>query len=159
MKALWLSLAMLVTGVAHAAIDVYSFHSEEARLRYQKLTAELRCPKCQNNDIADSNAPIAADLRREVHRMVEEGKSDQEVIAYMTARYGDFVLYKPKVNETTWMLWYGPFVLLGIGAVVVLVLSRNRRRTAGNAGDGATEALDPNERERLQQLLQQDHKK
>jgi len=94
----WLTAAVLglsLAGVAKAAIDTYQFRDEAERERYQQLTKELRCPKCQNQDIADSNAPIAADLRREIFRMLGEGKNNQQIVDFMVDRYGDFVRYKP----------------------------------------------------------------
>jgi cytochrome c-type biogenesis protein CcmH len=84
------------------------------------LTQTLRCPKCQNQDIADSNAPIAADLRREVYQLIVQGKTDQQITDFMVARYGDFVRYKPALNKRTWILWYGPLALLILGLSVVL---------------------------------------
>ncbi|MGH8483090.1 MAG: cytochrome c-type biogenesis protein, partial [Pseudomonas sp.] len=87
----WLAAAMLglsLAGVAHAAIDTYQFADDAERERYKDLTKELRCPKCQNQDIADSNAPIAADLRREIFRMLGEGKSNAQIVEFMVDRYG-----------------------------------------------------------------------
>ena len=86
-----LALGLALTGVARAAIDTYEFKDEAERERFRVLTEELRCPKCQNQNIADSNAPIATDLRREIFRMLEEGKGDDEIVDYLVARYGDFV--------------------------------------------------------------------
>ena len=90
--------------------------------RYIALIHEIRCPKCLNESIADSSAPVAADLRREVRRLMGEGKSDADIKDYLSARYGDFVLYRPRVSEVTWALWAGPFVFLVIGGVVFLYL-------------------------------------
>ena len=104
-------------GMANAAIDTYEFKDEGERARFRTLTEELRCPKCQNQNIADSNAPIATDLRREIFRMLEEGQSNAQIVDFLVLRYGDFVLYKPPVNARTYLLWYGPFVLLGLGAL------------------------------------------
>jgi cytochrome c-type biogenesis protein CcmH len=117
MRALWLVLALAFAGTAHAAIDTYAFDSDAQRARFAGLTRELRCPKCQNQDLGDSNAPIAADLRREIHRLMREGNSDQEVIDYLVARYGEFVRYKPAFEARTWLLWLGPGLLLlgGVG--------------------------------------------
>lgn len=89
-------LALGLVAVAHAAIDTYEFASEAERQRYRTLVEELRCPKCQNQNIADSNAPIAMDLRDEVYQMVEAGKTDAQIIDFLVARYGDFVLYNPR---------------------------------------------------------------
>ncbi|WP_432697765.1 cytochrome c-type biogenesis protein [Marinobacterium sp. YM272] len=143
-------------GVSQAAIEAYDFDNKATELRFQQLTAELRCPKCQNNNIADSNSPIASDLRGEVYRMLNEGASDDQVVDFMVTRYGEFVLYRPRVNEMTWVLWYGPFVLLGVGLLVVVLIARHRRR--GGAAGAAEANLAPEERERLEQLLEQDKK-
>src|SRR5690606_30584825 len=98
-------LGLALWGSAQAAIDTYEFGSDSERARFRQLTEELRCPKCQNQNIADSNAPIATDLRREIFRMLEEGKSDDEIVDYLVDRYGDFVRYKPPVNARTLLLW------------------------------------------------------
>ena len=100
----WLAavvFGLTLTGVAHAAIDTYEFANDAERDRFRELTKELRCPKCQNQDIADSNAPIATDLRREIYRMLGEGKDNQQILDFMVARYGDFVLYKPALTSKT----------------------------------------------------------
>lgn len=94
-------LSVLCAGIAHAAIDAYAFRDDAERARYSELTRELRCPKCQNQDIADSNAPIAADLRKEIYRMLGEGQSNQQIIDFMVDRYGDFVRYKPSLTART----------------------------------------------------------
>ena len=148
----WLAAAVLgmsLAGVAKAAIDTYQFRDDAERERYQQLTKELRCPKCQNQDIADSNAPIATDLRREIFRMLGEGKDDQQIIDFMVDRYGDFVRYKPALTGKTALLWFGPAGLLLAGVVVMAVIVR-RRRTAPTDG---SDALSPEERKRLDQLL------
>src|SRR5476651_958242 len=126
----WLAIAVLSLGladVAHAAIDAYEFRDDAERARYSELTKELRCPKCQNQDIADSNAPIAADLRKEIYRMLGEGQSNQQIIDFMVERYGDFVRYKPALNAKTALLWFGPAGLLLGGFVVIAVIVRRRR--------------------------------
>ena len=151
----WLAavvLGMSLAGVAKAAIDTYQFRDEAERERYQQLTKELRCPKCQNQDIADSNAPIAADLRREIFRMLGEGKSNQQIVDFMVDRYGDFVRYKPALSGRTWLLWFGPGILLAGGFVVLAVIVRRRR---GAAVQGANE-LSAEERERLAKLLEKE---
>jgi cytochrome c-type biogenesis protein CcmH len=148
MFALLLGLGLNLT--AQAAIDAYQFRDEAERARYSKLTRELRCPKCQNQDIADSNAPIAADLRKEIYRMLGEGRSNQQIIDFMVDRYGEFVRYKPELTSRTWLLWFGPAVLL-IGGLVVIGVIVGRRR--GERRD-QVDALSDEERQRLAQLLE-----
>lgn len=142
-------LVLGLAGVAHAAIDTYEFASDAERTRFRELTKELRCPKCQNQDIADSNAPIAADLRKEIFRMLGEGKDDQQIIDFMVDRYGDFVRYKPALNAKTALLWFGPAGLLLTGLVVMAVIVRCRRAAPTDGSD----ALSPEERKRLDHLL------
>lgn len=143
-------LGLSLVGVARAAIDTYQFKDEVERERFRSLTEELRCPKCQNQNIADSNAPIATDLRREIFRMLEEGRSDKEIVDFLVMRYGDFVMYKPPLDSRTWLLWYGPFGLLGLGAIALAVLVL-RRRKVEKAPERAV--LSAAERERLDALL------
>src|SRR6478672_12747241 len=101
--------------------------------RMVKITSELRCLVCQNQTIADSNAALAVDLRREARALLKQGKSDDEVVAYMTARYGDFVLYRPPLKATTMLLWFGPAVMLLGGAAVLIVVLRRRGRMSADA--------------------------
>lgn len=145
-------LGLALVGVARAAIDTYQFRDEVERERFRSLTEELRCPKCQNQNIADSDAPIAADLRREIFRMLEDGRSDKEVVDFLVLRYGDFVMYKPPLDGRTWLLWFGPFALLGLGAVLLVALVIRRRKSAA-APERA--ALSDAERERLDALLKE----
>ena len=147
----WLSVALPVA----AAIDTYEFKDEVTRTRFQALAAELRCPKCQNQNIADSNSPIAEDLRAELHRMLQGGASDTEIVDFMVTRYGEFVLYRPRVSEQTYLLWYGPAVLMIIGIVVVLLISRKRKTPA----DKPNNQLSAREQQRLNDLLKQDENK
>lgn len=109
-----------------AAIDVYQFKDEEKQARFQQLTAELRCPKCQNQNLADSNAEIAKDLRTKVYQMLEADKSDDAIVKYMLERYGEFVLYEPRLTAQTFLLWYGPALLLLIGLVTIALIVRYR---------------------------------
>ncbi len=117
---------MVCAGVqADAALD--------ARLR--ALEEELRCLVCQNQTLADSNAPLAEDLRREVRELAVGGKSDAEIKQYLVARYGDFVLYRPPVKSTTWLLWFGPFVLLVAGGGIWWLITRRRSRKDADDDD------------------------
>lgn len=145
-------LGLSLVGAARAAIDTYQFKDEVERERFRGLTEELRCPKCQNQNIADSNAPIATDLRREIFRMLEEGRSDKEIVDFLVMRYGDFVMYKPPLDSRTWLLWYGPFGLLGLGAIALCVLVLRRRKVEQAP---AQVALSATERERLDALLKE----
>jgi len=110
--------------------------------RMQAIAVELRCLVCQNQTIADSHADLAVDLRNQVREMLRQGKTDREIIDYMTARYGDFVLYRPPVKGTTMLLWFGPAVLLvgGVG-ILWLVLRRRSRRAAEDFEPDEPDAL------------------
>lgn len=121
---------------AQAAIDTYDFADQAERDRYRVLTEELRCPKCQNQNIADSDAPIAMDMRAEIFKKLENGESNDEIVEFLVDRYGDFVRYNPPVNSSTAILWYGPFTLLALGFVMVGVIVIRRRRA------GRVESLD-----------------
>jgi cytochrome c-type biogenesis protein CcmH len=145
-------LGLAVFSTAQAAIDTYEFASEAERQRYRNLVEELRCPKCQNQNIADSDAPIAMDLRAQIYRMLEEGKSNTEIVDFLVSRYGDFVLYKPPVTGRTLLLWYGPAGLLIGGFVLLGVILLRRRRV--NADSPAT-GLSADEQQRLAALLNQ----
>jgi cytochrome c-type biogenesis protein CcmH len=118
---------MAVVSTAQALTDI------EFEGRLKRLESELRCLVCQNQTLADSNAPLAEDLRREVRMLATSGKSDAEIKQYLVARYGDFVLYRPPVQRNTWLLWLGPFaLLLGGGAIWYAIL---RRRNVAERGD------------------------
>ncbi len=141
-----LALAALA-GSANAVIETYEFSDPLLEERYQELSAELRCPKCQNQNIADSNAPIAQDLRRLLHQQLEAGASDEEVLEYMVARYGEFVRYRPRFSGATAVLWLAPLLLLALGVLIVVMNLRKRGDEAG------TDTLSATEREQLAQLL------
>lgn len=112
-------LALLMSTSVWAAIETYQFDSPDQEARFRQLGLELRCPKCQNQAIGDSDAPISKDLRAEVHRLLLEGATDQEIKAFMVARYGRYVLYRPPLDRQTVVLWLGPglFLMLGVGLV------------------------------------------
>ena len=151
MRLFSLLLGALLSLNALAAIDTYDFNDEAERQRFRVLTEELRCPKCQNQNIADSNAPIANDLRREIHRMLDEGQSDEQIVDYLVARYGDFVMYRPPLTAKTLLLWFGPAALLLLALLVVLNIVRRRRQAA--SAPTVTAELSDAERQRLSQLL------
>ena len=106
--------------------------SPDLAQRLKKLESELRCLVCQNQTLAESPAGLAGDLRREVRLLIEQGKSDDEIKTFLQARYGDFVLYKPPVDRKTWLLWFGPFLLLGGGGLLLLWMIRQRKRLAAS---------------------------
>ncbi|HEY8327733.1 MAG TPA: cytochrome c-type biogenesis protein [Rhodanobacter sp.] len=130
---------LLCAGVAHAqAIEPMPFKDHAQELRFQQLTHQLRCPMCQNETLADSNAPIARDLRNQIFQMMQQGRSDEEIKQYLVARYSRFVLYDPPLTPGTWLLWFGPLLILLGGAGVVLVAIRKRSRT-GTATEAPTD--------------------
>lgn len=105
------------------------FNNPETELRFKKLTEELRCLVCQNQSLADSHAELAQDLRNEVYKLVVAGDSDKEIVDYLVSRYGDFVLYRPPVKNTTYFLWFGPFLLLIIAIIIIVRVIRPRADT------------------------------
>lgn len=120
-------------GLVQAATESYPLDSEAERERFNTLTSELRCPKCQNQSIADSNAPIASDMRAEVHRLVQQGESNEAIMQAMTSRFGEFVRYKPELDQRTFLLWFTPLIVVVIGvAAVTLVVIRSRRASPDN---------------------------
>lgn len=158
--------AALLAGAAHAqapapvppgpSLREQMSPDEEQRLR--KLEGELRCLVCQNQTLADSDASLAGDLRRQVETMVAEGRSNAEIKTYLVDRYGDFVLYRPPVQRNTLALWAGPFVLLGIGVLAWIMVQRRSRRARGpavaqTAASSAPPQQSPEDRERIRRLL------
>jgi len=127
-------LAVVACGAA-AKEAVPEADDPALEVRMLRITSELRCLVCQNQTIADSHADLAVDLRRETRELLRQGKSDAEVVDYMTARYGDFVLYRPPLRATTVLLWFGPALLLIGGAGILLVVLRRRSRMAADAFD------------------------
>jgi len=137
---------LMSSTIGYAAIDAYVFPNGELRARYYDLIAQLRCPQCLNTNLAGSDAMIAQDLRREVHRMLLEGQTDAEILEFMHHRYGDFVLYKPRFNASTWILWLAPAFVLVVALGGCFIMVRHRQ------GD-AQARLSDLDRERLEQLL------
>lgn len=141
-------ILLMVAVPASAVIEVYEFDNEITRQRYQSFLEEMRCPKCQNQNLEGSDSPIAADLRREIYRLLDEGKSDKEIIDFMVHRYGEYVLYRPQMSRNTILLWGLPAILLLLGGVMVALTLRQRKKTPVQP-----QALQENERERLKRLL------
>ncbi|GIL05811.1 MAG: hypothetical protein BroJett031_23310 [Betaproteobacteria bacterium] len=139
------------TAAATGPTDTGILGSPEQRARYHRLAEELRCLVCQNQTLADSNAELAADLRHQVENQILAGRSDDEIKAYLVQRYGDFVLYRPPMKSSTWLLWLGPFALLLSGGLVWWRVQRRSR--AAQAADAARAAAQGTDLERARRLL------
>ncbi|HET7130925.1 MAG TPA: cytochrome c-type biogenesis protein [Gammaproteobacteria bacterium] len=126
MRAVLLLAMLLIAGIA-ASDDDAALDDPALNQRYWALIREIRCPLCKNESIAESGAPIAADLRREVKRQLAEGATDAQIKQFLVERYGDFILYRPRFEPETWALWLGPFVFLALGGVVFWRVLRVRR--------------------------------
>lgn len=144
MRSLLLLLLFLVLP-ASASIDVYKFDTPAEEQRFRHLIDELRCPKCQNQNLSGSDAEVAKDLKSRAYRLMQEGKSDDEIRAYLVERYGDFITYRPPLRVSTTLLWFGPLLLL---LVVAAILIWRVRRPAAVALP-----LSEAERQKLAQLL------
>jgi cytochrome c-type biogenesis protein CcmH len=144
--ALFLGL-LSVGSITSAAKEAQPNEDPQIALRMKNLTEQLRCLVCQNETLADSRADLAEDLRKEIREQMKAGKSDQEIIAFLTQRYGDFVLYKPPVKSTTYLLWFGPFALLILGTVVLFRFLKRRRELIHE------QPLTADERKRAEEIL------
>jgi cytochrome c-type biogenesis protein CcmH len=140
MKA-WLFALLMLLSAAAGAMEPIAFRDDAEEARFRALSAELRCVMCQNQSLADSNAQIAHDLRLQVLELMREGKSDREIKDYLVARYSDFVLYNPPMRPATWLLWFGPGLVLlgGLAAVVVVVRRRAAQAPAAAPSDDGQE--------------------
>ena len=136
-KSILIACLLSVSLCLHAAIETYQFDSPEQEARFRQLGYELRCPKCQNQAIGDSDAEISGDLRAEVYRMLKDGATDDEIKEFMVARYGRYVLYNPPLDKHTLILWFGPAVLLILGGVFVGLRIRQSKK-ALEAGESQT---------------------
>ena len=139
---------LLLSGTARAVIETYEFSDPELEERYRQLSTELRCPKCQNQNIADSNAPISQDLRKLLYQQLEAGANDEEILDTMVARYGEFVRYRPRFSGATAVLWLAPLLLLLVGVTAAVLTLRSRRSQPGPAA-----SLSRDDEQRLQDLL------
>jgi cytochrome c-type biogenesis protein CcmH len=149
MRALLLAFLLALPGVACAQAAEVAKPDAAVEERLKRLAEELRCLVCQNQTIADSNAPLALDLRNQIRQQVAAGRNDDQIRAYMVERYGDFVLYRPPFKATTAVLWLGPMLLIALGAVIFLGVVRKRREAPTPA-----EALSGTQRAQLQALLE-----
>jgi len=139
---------LLLSGSLFAAIDTLHFDSVAQEQQYRELTSSLRCPKCQNNSIADSNAMIAADMRLKVYELMKQGQSKAQITDYMVARYGNFVTYEPPLTAATLILWLGPLLFVLVGGAVIILRSRKRQAPT----------LNSDEQQRLNALLDHNRK-
>jgi len=119
-------ILFLAFGLANAIDAGKAFDDPEMQARYEKIVSEVRCLVCQNQTIKDSNAFLAGDLRREIRRLMEEGRSDAEIYDFLVTRYGDFVLYRPRMSGKTMALWIAPFLLIAVGGIVSIRVVRGR---------------------------------
>lgn len=150
-RILTLLAALLLSFSVFAAIDTYQFKDEAQEQQFRELTAQLRCPKCQNNSIADSNAMIASDMRQKVYELQQQGQTQQQIIDYMVARYGNFVTYEPPITPGTIVLWLLPALFI-LGGIIVVV------RRARRGQQAAPQPLNDLEQQRLKQLLSEKKK-
>ena len=142
------------TAESESSKEVYSFVIDENQERFYTLLDTYRCPKCQSSNLSGSNAPIAKDLKREIHRLIEEGKTDEQIEAFLRSRYGDFILYKPALRKNTLILWLGPFILLSL--IVFLVVSWNMSPKRKSKDLEAEQIVKVIERTRLKKLFEED---
>ena len=140
--------SLLLPNAAYSQVDTFEFDTEEQQNRFRTLSDELRCPMCQNSSLSGSTGGVAEDLRREIHRMIMEGMSDSEIIQFMFERYGDFILFRPRLTAGTVLLWFGPLLFLLIGGLIAFGIWRRARKIS----DTDTE-LDKTQQERLERLL------
>lgn len=132
----------LTAGIAHATIDAYQFENDVLRDRYQGLIAELRCPKCQNQNLAGSDSAVAQDLRREVYDQLMAGRADSEIRQFMRDRYGDFILYDPPLNGITLIVWLIPIFIFAVAAFAALAVIRNAIKRNNSADTSAVKSAD-----------------
>ena len=154
-----MAMVLLVAGLSMSAwanIDTYQFDNPRQEAQYRALIEEFRCPKCQNQNLAGSDAPIAQDLKQKTYDMVKDGRSDAEIRQYMNERYGDFISYKPPVRPSTWILWFFPPVLLVFVMLAWFIRNRNSSKRAAVIANPIEEGYAPlsaAEQQRLQDLL------
>lgn len=156
-KTLLFSTALLFSVSASAAIDALNFSSPQQEDDYHALTQELRCPQCQNNNIADSNAVIAVDMRGKVFELLQEGKSKQDVVQYMVDRYGNFVTYDPPLTPVTMILWCAPILFILLGVLVLCRRKRSQGERVSQTAENANNVLTEEQQNRLNTLLNKEN--
>ena len=156
-KTLLFSTALLFSVSASAAIDALNFSSPQQEDDYHALTQELRCPQCQNNNIADSNAVIAVDMRGKVFELLQEGKSKQDVVQYMVDRYGNFVTYDPPLTPITMILWGAPILFILLGVLVLFRRKHSQGERVSQTAENANNVLTEEQQNRLNTLLNKEN--
>lgn len=160
MKHISLFLVLLFSHMSYAMVDGHEYIFDEGSEQenqnraalFQKLAEELRCPKCQNQNLADSNAMIAGDLRRELYQQVKSGSDGESIVDFMVNRYGEFVLYRPKMGAMTYVLWFGPVALLFVALISLIFIVRKRKQN-----NASSQALSPEQQKRIDALLAKDN--
>ena len=143
---LYVILLAITFPVSANSIEIYTFDNKQQEKVYHSLTQDLRCLVCQNQNIAESNAELAKDMRRKTYEMVKQDKSEKEISAFMVTRYGDFVLYRPPFEPMTWLLWFGPLIIFIIGILFVVRFMKSQKR------DAQVDSLSEEEIERIKNL-------
>ncbi|WP_341501663.1 cytochrome c-type biogenesis protein [Gallaecimonas sp. GXIMD4217] len=152
MRAFFAALLLTLAACqAQATVDTYTFDTPQQEAQFKELIAELRCPKCQNQNLADSDAALAKDLKDKVYQMTMAGQSREQIISYMKARYGDFVHYRPPLRLDTLLLWFGPVLVLLVGLVVIVRRAKASQQQA--------DSLAEDEQARLAALLEEEEKR
>ena len=142
---------LLFINNVHSSDEPVKFKNQAHEQRYQTLIEEIRCLVCQNQSLADSNADLAQDLRKEIVDMIVSGKNDEQIIQFLVERYGDFVLYRPLLKENTWLLWFGPFLFLIIGLFSAIIIIKKQSRS-----NKLNDVIDEEKKQRLASLLNED---
>ena len=144
-----MSVFLLITQLnIYAQVDTFEFDNDEQQGRFRQLSNELRCPMCQNTNLSGSTGGVAEDLRREIHRMILEGMSNEEIEQFMFERYGDFIFYRPRLRAETILLWFGPLLFLIIGGFIAYGIFRR-----ANSVDRVTVDLDEEQEAKLNELV------
>ena len=139
-------VTLLVISRSYAGVEVHNFDDAEKAADYKVLIEELRCLVCQNQNLADSNAELALDLRQQVFEMINSGKSKAEIVDYMVNRYGDFVLYRPPLKNSTLLLWFGPFAILLLGFIILIIFVRGQAKKK-------TDEINTSEQQHIRDIL------
>lgn len=145
-----IALLLFASCTTNAVVETFEFESDVMRERYYRFVDELRCPNCQSQNLAGSNSIIAADLRKEVHRLLHLGRTDQQITEHMLNRYGDYILYRPQLKSETALLWFAPIIFLLIGLTVILFIVRRQKLAKVDVVEGH---LAESEQQSLQRLL------